>query len=257
MNSLLSLIVPVFNEGDNLRPFLDEVAKDVPAPYELLIVYDFDEDSTVPAARRIMEQDEFWSRTIRLVKNNVHRGPSGALRTGFKQAAGDMIVVSMADRSDDLSQIKDMVNCYRAGADIVAPSRYCEGGRQQINTIKAWIPRWIGNILHLLTGLNTHDSTNSFRFYSRRVLSAFPLVSTHSFSVTLEILAKAHCLNFQVKEIPTEWRVRQVGTSKFPFISSLGSYLPWFFIGIMKNRFISLPLSWRRRLIGAPDPAQV
>ena len=80
----LSVVIPAYNEGENIAPTLDRLEQSIAVPHEILIVYDFDGDTTLPAVRPRLEQHPNW----RLVKNDVVRGPSGALRTGFKHAAG-------------------------------------------------------------------------------------------------------------------------------------------------------------------------
>lgn len=246
----LTVVIPVYNEGENIGLTLDQLHANMPVPYELLIVYDFDGDSTLPVVRPLLEQHSNW----RLVKNDVARGPSGALRTGFKYASGRRVLVVMADLCDDFTQIKDLVTLVPDVADVACPSRYCEGGHQALdNPIKLWAPRTAGRLLRLLAGLATHDPTNSFKLYSTALLDDLRLGSTVSFSVTIEIVAKAHCLGYRIVEIPTTWRDRQFGKSNFKVGRSLVAYFPWFCLMMLRGRLIRLPTSWFRAWFGPGD----
>lgn len=232
---MLSVVVPVYNEGENIAEFLAELARHVRPPYEVLVVHDRDDDDTLPVLAALRAADPAGLASVRTVKNTVHRGPSGALRSGFAAAAGTHVLVAMADLSDDLSQVEALREAARRGAAVVCPSRYCPGGEQRLKSIRASIPRWASLTLRALTGIPTHDATNSFRLYSRGLLGSLELRSTHSFSVTLEILAKAYWRDAAIVEVPTVWNDRRHGVSKFPFVSSLATYLPWFFMALAKG----------------------
>src|SRR5205085_822009 len=154
-------------------------------------VYDYDEDTTLPVLKEL--QREYTQ--LGLVKNELARGPSGALRAGFAQARAPSVLVTMADLCDDVSQIPRLLQLAKAGADLVVPSRYCPGGEQQLReSLKVKAPRTAGRLIKAIAGLPTYDPTNSFKLYSATMLGDMRLKSTVSFSVTLEIVAKAHCL---------------------------------------------------------------
>src|SRR5205823_3733823 len=89
--------------------------------------------------------------------------------------------------------------------------------------------------------------------YSTPLLEALRLTSTVSFSVTLEIVAKAHCLGYRIVEIPTTWRDRRFGKSNFKVGRSLVAYFPWFCLMMLRGRPIRLPVSWFRAWIGPGD----
>jgi dolichol-phosphate mannosyltransferase len=244
----LTVVIPVYNEGDNIGPTLDRLERTVPVPHEVLIVYDFDGDTTLPVVRPRLDDHLHW----RLIKNDVARGPSGALRTGFQQARGGRVLVVMADLCDDLSQIDQLLSLVPAVADVACPSRYCKGGRQEFQGggLKLWAPKTAGRLLRLFAGLPTSDPTNSFKLYSKRLLDDLRLTSTVSFSVTIEIVAKAHCLGYRIIEIPTTWLDRQFGKSNFKVGRSLVTYFPWFCLMMLRGRLIRLPASWFRAGFG-------
>ena len=150
----------------------------------------------------------------------------------------------MADLCDDHSQISEMMHLMKGNVGVISPSRYCKGGEHQLeNSFKKFVPLIAGKLLKLLTKVSTSDPTNSYKLYSRTLLNSINLSSTTSFSVTLEIVVKASCLNFSIVEIPTVWRKRESGVSNFKIWRSIVTYLPWFLIAMLNAKFISLPKS--------------
>ena len=247
----LSVVIPVYNEGLNIGNTLRALRENVKQPYEVLVVYDFDEDTTVPAVRALQPQFE----NVSLLKNTICRGPSGAIRSGMETASAPRILVAMADMCDDFTQIPALMDLVPARADIVCPSRYCRGGQQQLPpSLKKFAPRLAGALLKLLLGWDTHDPTNSYKLYSAAMLRQMALTSTVSFSITLEIVAKAHCLGYRITEIPTTWADRTQGRSNFKFGRSLVTYMPWFLLALLRNRLLPVPTRILRSWLAPKAP---
>ncbi len=242
MRPSLSIVIPVYNEAANITETLRSIKKNVPVSHEIIVIYDHHGDTTLPILRRFSRTN----KNVRVVKNTVAKGPSGALRTGFLIARSSRILVTMADLCDDLTQVQTLLALVPKHADIACPSRYSKHGRQELKSspIKVWIPRTAGFLLNLLTGLPTYDPTNSYKLYSTRLLRDIRLTSTVSFSVTLEIIAKAHVLGYRIVEIPTIWADRQHGKTNFKLGRSLVPYSKWFCLALFRNRFFHLPVSW-------------
>ena len=242
----LSVVIPVYNEAENIRLTLDALRGRLPESHEILVVYDRDDDSTLLALREAAPQHP----ALRVVKNDIARGPSGALRTGIRESRGERVLVMMADLSDDIESFPRLLSLVPDTADIACPSRYCEGGRQELrSSLKVWAPRSAGRLMRWVCGLNTVDPTNSHKLYRGDLVRSLPLTSTVSFSVTLEIVAKAHCLGCRIVEIPTVWRDRMHGKTNFKLGRSLVTYTPWLLLALFNGRFLRLPAAWRRRLI--------
>jgi glycosyltransferase involved in cell wall biosynthesis/SAM-dependent methyltransferase len=224
---LVSVVIPVYNEGPNIQVCvrrLTEALTDV--PHELLVCYDFDEDSTLPALAAMHDKPA----TVRLVKNTLGKGVANALIAGFAAARGDVIITSMADLSDPPSVIPLMAAKVREeSADIVSGSRYMPGGSQTGGPrLKTLMSRTAGLSLHYVGGLPTHDATTNFRAYSRRLLEDVAVESVRGFEVGLELTTKAHLLGYRVDEVPSTWTDREAGTSKFDLVGWLPAYLHWY-----------------------------
>jgi dolichol-phosphate mannosyltransferase len=228
--SQLSVVVPVYNEGENIEGVLRRFMTAVKTrPLEILVVYDFDGDSTVPVVQRLQQEIP----EVRLVRNTLGRGVLNAIRTGFASTTGSHVLVMMADGSDEAEDVDAMVAKARAGADLVAAARYARGGRQLGGPLlKRLMSRTAGLSLHWLGGVPTHDSTSNFKLYSRRLLQAVQIESRAGFELALELTVKAYALGLQIAEVPTTWRDRTAGESRFRLTKWLPHYLRWYGYGM-------------------------
>lgn len=235
----LSIVIPVYNEPENIIETIKEIKKKIKTKNEIIVVYDSNKDTTIPVLRKLCTKN----KNILPTKNTIAKGPSGAIRTGIKRARSDLVLVTMADLCDNLSQVDRMVRLAITKADLVSPSRYVRGGKQELDApLKVGFPKFAGYLLNLLAGIKTVDPTNSYKLYTKRVLNRIHLSSKTSFSVTLEIIVKTHLLGGTVYEIPTVWKDRQHGKTNFKLVSSLISYTPWFLLALFKNRLFDV--SW-------------
>jgi dolichol-phosphate mannosyltransferase len=224
-NPELTLVVPVYNEDANILGVLRGLEGSTSAAKEILVVYDSDEDTTVPVVRAHL--DEFPA--VRLEKNNLGPGVLNALRSGFAAARGTWIIVTMADGSDDPREIESMLASARNGADLVAASRYMPGGRQVGGPwIKSLLSRAAGWSLSVLGRLPIHDPTSNFKLYSKRFLDSAKVESTAGFELALELSVKAAAGGWKMSEVPTTWRDRTAGQSRFKLWSWLPHYLRWY-----------------------------
>jgi dolichol-phosphate mannosyltransferase len=229
----LALIVPVYNEAENLPALLAEIERFIPQPFVLHVVYDFDEDTTVPVARALAKERS-W---LRLVRNRYGRGVVAAIRTGFYEVKEGPALVIMADLSDDLTIVPRLIELYRRGNRIVCPSRYVRGGLQLGGPLfKRVLSRVAGLSLRLLTGFPTHDATNNFRLYDAALVNELGIESTGGFELALELTAKAHRQGVKIAEVPSTWRDRTAGQSQFKLMKWLPKYLYWYAYALCGGR---------------------
>jgi glycosyltransferase involved in cell wall biosynthesis len=227
---VLDFIMPVYNEGANVGRALEEIYTHVPLPKRVIIVYDFDEDDTVPAVRAIAHRYP----GVELLKNALGRGVLNAIRAGIAAARAEVVVITMADLSDDLAVVPRMVELIRdRGYDIVCASRYMRGGRQIGGPrLKGFLSRAAGVSLYWLAGMPTHDATNAFRAYRRDLLRETTIESRGGFEYSLEITAKAWAAGRRITEVPSTWRDRSAGASRFRLTAWLPHYLRWYFFAL-------------------------
>lgn len=221
----LSIVIPVYNEAENIAPSLRRIADVVRTPHEVLVVYDFDEDTTVPVVRRLQRE----LQRVRLHRNPLGRGVLNAMKAGIDAAEGEFVLITMADGSDEVELVDSMVSLGRAGADLVAASRYMRGGRQHGGPLlKRTMSRAAGLSLYYVGGVPIHDATNNFKMYSRRLLDDVVIESTGGFELAIELSVKATLMGRRLAEVPTTWRDRTAGESRFRLRAWLPLYLRWY-----------------------------
>jgi glycosyltransferase involved in cell wall biosynthesis len=218
-------VIPAYNEGGQLVPVLERIAENVTLPFETLVVYDQPDDTTAPAAQAFADGD----RRVRPVLNTYGKGPANAIRFGIDSAEGDVVVVTMADGSDDPRQIDELTRLVERGVVIAAASRYAPGGQQVGGPfVKSTLSRLAGRSLYWFGRVGTRDATNSFKAYSRNFVQAVGVDSREGFELGLELTAKARRLRLPVAEIPTIWLERQSGLSNFKLIAWIPRYFRWY-----------------------------
>jgi dolichol-phosphate mannosyltransferase len=221
----LSIVDPDYNEGDAVEPVLRALDAAVRTPHEIVVVYDFDEDTTVPVIRRLAAE----LPSIRGQRNDLGRGVLNAMRAGISGTSGRYVLITMADGSDEPDAVDSMVALARAGADVVAASRYMRGGRQIGGPLlKRTLSRAAGQTLHAFAGVPVHDATSNFKLYSRRLLDQVEIESEAGFELALELTVKATLAGRVLAEVPTTWRDRTSGTSNFRLRAWLPHYLRWY-----------------------------
>ncbi|GHT35900.1 polyprenol phosphate mannosyl transferase 1 (Ppm1) [Planctomycetales bacterium] len=223
---LCSILVPVYNEAENIRTVLSSLSEALKnEPHEIIIVYDFDEDNTLPAVRSMPD----CPSSVRLVKNDFGAGVVNALKKGFAAANGDTVVTMMADLSDNPQDIPAMLEKCRNGAAVVAGSRYMKDGKQLCKkSLKSFLSRTAGLSLHYIAGVKTHDATNNFRAYRADFLRSVNVESESGFEVALELTVKAHNAGLRIDEVPTVWQDRTAGKARFRLMKWLPAYLRWY-----------------------------
>lgn len=230
----LSIVLPVYNEGEAVTPVVRALAAGVHHRCEILVVYDFDEDTTVPVARGLAAE----LPEVRPLRNDLGRGVLNAMKAGMAAARAPYVLVSMADGSDEPEVVDSMLELARAGADVVAASRYMKGGHQVGGPIlKRTMSRMAGLSLYWFAGVPIHDPTSNFKLYSRRFLDSVTIESSAGFELALELSVKATLARRRLAEVPTTWRDRTSGQSNFKLRKWLPNYLHWYFVG-MRGRFV-------------------
>jgi dolichol-phosphate mannosyltransferase len=229
----LSIVVPVYNEGEAVEPVLRALDAGVRTPHEIVVVYDFDEDTTVPVVERLAAE----LPSIRGLRNDLGRGALNAMRAGIDGTAGRYVLITMADGSDEPEVVDSMVALARSGADVVAASRYVRGGHQVGGPLlKGTLSRAAGLSLHAFAGVPVHDATSNFKLYSRRLLDDLTIESSAGFELALELTVKATLAGRQLAEVPTTWRDRTSGSSNFKLRAWLPNYLHWY-LAAFRGRF--------------------
>jgi dolichol-phosphate mannosyltransferase len=244
VNPRVSVVIPAYNEGEAVVPFLDRICEAIALPAEVLVIYDSPDDTTVPFLSAYAEREE----RLRPLHNTYGRGPAQALRYGIDHAVADVVVVTMADGSDDPMQIDQLTRLVERGVVVACASRYMRGGQQVGGPwLKGRISRLAGVSLNTVGRVGTHDATNSFKAYSRQFVQRVGIESDAGFELGIELVAKARRLGLPVAEIPTIWLDRANGTSNFQAKAWIPRYLHWYLYALGLAGAKSGRVSARRR----------
>jgi dolichol-phosphate mannosyltransferase len=225
MSLAISVVIPAYNEGESIVPVLDRIFDAVQSECEILVVVDFEQDTTVPVLQAYSEHEP----RLKAVVSTYGRGPANAIRYGIDQVANPVIVVTMADGSDDPRQIDALARLVERGVVVAAASRYCASGQQVGGPLgKSLLSRTAGTSLGLLARVGTRDATNSFKAYSTEFIREVGIDSRSGFEIGLELTAKARRLRRPVAEVPTIWLDRTDGQSNFKLAEWIPRYLRWY-----------------------------
>jgi uncharacterized protein (TIRG00374 family) len=224
----LSVVVPAHNEEENIPMLLDRLVPALEgspetADFELIFVNDNSKDGTGALIDGYAAKDP----RIRAVHRTGSPGFGNAIKAGFKNASGSIIIPVMADLSDDPDDIKKLVRKIDEGYDIAYGSRFCKGGATYQYPWKKMIAnRLFNNTVRLVFGIRHRDVTNAFKAYRREVLDAIGIDNIHAngFDLTVEIPLKAHILGFRSAEVPVSWHDRKKGEAKLKLSENGGRY---------------------------------
>lgn len=200
MEQLISLVIPVYNEGEHLNRFLqliDSLA--LPAEKELVFVNDCSRDNS----KEILEQFSFRSRH-QIIHHEVNKGKGAALKTGIARASGNIVGIQDADFEYDPSEIHTLVEPLLADkADVVFGSRF-KRTHQVHRTIHYLGNRFLTLFSNLCSGLYLSDMETCYKFFRSDIIKNVNLESNR-FGFEPEITAKIAKLKLRVMEFPISY----------------------------------------------------
>jgi glycosyltransferase involved in cell wall biosynthesis len=207
MTPELSVVVPLYNEEESLRPLYEAITNAV-APlgvsYEIVFVDDGSRDGTVRTADEIARTDP----RVCLVKFRRNYGQTPAMAAGIAQASGEVIVTMDGDLQNDPADIGALLRKIDEGYDIVVGWRF----DRQDKLISRKIPSRIANrLIATVTGVPIKDNGCSLKAYRASLIKKIPLYSEmHRF-----IPAMASIAGPKIAEIKVQHHARQFGQSKY------------------------------------------
>lgn len=221
----LTVVIPARNECEVLEQTLSALVRHLSnIEHEILVVNDHSEDSTC----KIVEDFAKEHPRVRLVQNEDEGGFTNTLKCGFAQARGDAIVSFMADLCDDPATIPVMLAKFDEGYDVICASRYMSGGEKLGGrAIQSFFSRFVGLTIRVLAKIPTHDISNAFKMYRREVIQNMNIEEA-GFASSMEIAVKAFVKGYRITEVPTRWRGRTKGKSKFRVLKVYKDYLRWY-----------------------------
>jgi dolichol-phosphate mannosyltransferase len=212
----LSIVLPTYNESQNIVSVLDTIAETLPVDTaaEIIVVDDNSPDGTADIAshyaKKVLDNNKLH---VELIRRDARLGLSSAILTGVQSATGDVIVVMDGDFSHPPQIIPSIVKELQdSGYDIVVASRYIKGG-----SIRGWpfkrrlMSKGATKIAQYGLGIEVKDPVSGFFAFKRQIIEGVKFDAI-GYKMLLEILVKAK--GARVKEVPYTFTNRRTGTSK-------------------------------------------
>jgi dolichol-phosphate mannosyltransferase len=209
------LVLPTYNEAENLEAFVAAARAKLPASARVLIVDDSSPDGTGEIAARLAADDENVSVLHRQVKEGLGPAYIAGFRRALAEGAG-LVLEMDSDFSHDPAYLPRLLEAARR-ADVVIGSRYVPGGGvSDWGPLRKAISRGGSTYARLLLGVDVQDLTGGFKCFRREVLEAIDLdsVQARGYAFQVEMTYRAIRADFDVVEVPIVFRDRRAGTSK-------------------------------------------
>jgi glycosyltransferase involved in cell wall biosynthesis len=260
----LAILLPVMNEGINLKIMLKILRATVDVPHEVLVVCDTPDDDSIPVVEAMQEEYE----EVRVVHNTLGRGVINAIRAGVAAAKSDVILIFAADEVGPVLAIEDMLDLIREGHDFVSCTRYAHGGRRLGGSLVGGVmSRTANRLFGKIAGSALSDATTGIKMFRKSVFDKLALESKPvGWAVAFEMSIKAQMLGLKLAEVPIVSIDRLYGgKSTFKVGPWTVEYLRWFIWGAQhlhshpaQQPAVRIPRSvnWRGKTTVEPPPSE-
>jgi len=232
----LSVVMPVLNEGANLRVILPILKSIINTSHEVLVVYDIANDDSIPIVKSMQKN---YPR-LRLIYNRLGRGVINAIKSGVKESNGSYVLTIAADDIGPPLAINDMIALMDKGCDFVNGTRYSHGGKNAGGVfISRLLSTTANSIFRVLSGSSLTDPTFGVKMFKRSKFNELNLVSRPiGWAVSFEFAIKAQAAGWKLGEVPLISLNRLYGKGKSSFrLNWIAEYMNWFLFGIRKLLF--------------------
>ena len=212
----ISIIIPARNEEKVIIKTLESLKRKVNTSHEVIVIDDCSSDQTQKVVSAYIKNNH----NVNLVKTvNGKSGFSNAIKKGMKKAKTNTIVIVMADLCDDHKTIDKMYKLINEGWDVVCGSRYMENGNKLGGPrLQGILSPLVCKTLYYLTGIPTKDASNAFKMYRKNPLNNLNFSADSGVELSMYLILQAFFKGYKITEIPTKWKGRTIGVSKFKFI---------------------------------------
>ena len=207
---LITVIMPAYNEGSGIYENICETAQVLEKEgdrYEIIVVNDGSTDNTLEEAKRAANE----VNNLKIVNCSVNGGKGHAVKTGFNEAEGDLVVFLDADLDLHPKQIRNLVDVLgEKQVDVVIGSKKHPESQLNYPLSRKIISNIYAFILWILFRLPLRDTQTGLKLYKYEVLKrVFPKILCKKYAFDLEILANAHHLGYKIEEVPVQLHFRR------------------------------------------------
>ncbi len=205
----LSILIPVYNEAETIAAVVEQV-RAVPLDVEVIAIDDCSADGSGDVLEGLLKS----RRIHRLVRHPVNRGKGAAIRSGIKEASGDVIVIQDADLEYDPAELPLLLKPIKEGkADAVYGSRF-QGGPHRV--LYFW--HMVGNSLltllsNMFTNLNLTDMETCYKLVKADLMKRLPLTANR-FGIEVELTARLSQAQARIWELPISYSGRTYAEGK-------------------------------------------
>ena len=203
----ISLVMPAYNEADNIEPMVAEATPALEAntdSYEIIVVDDGSADETAAVTRRVMETHPH----VRLVEHPVNKGFGAAVFSGFTSAEKDWIFYTDADRQFVLSELERFVP-YMDKADLIAGYR----APRRDPFLRVFYGKGWSALCTLVFGYTVRDVDCGFKLFRHEIIESLaPQIASRGATFSIEWLVRAKRAGYRFVELPVSHRPRVAGS---------------------------------------------
>ena len=229
----LDIIIPVYNEDENIVRLLKALEDEIVCNFRVLICYDSESDKTL----KYVKNKNIINKEILLIKN-PKQGPNSAIIEGINSSKAEIILIYMADDFDNIKLINNMINLIERGNELIIPSRFITGGKMLgAKKIKKMITIVGSYLIYYFARIPFKDCTNAFKMFSANLKDKIKLDSTTGFTFAMELTTKSYLSNLKIIEIPSIWIENKNRKSNFKIFKWLPYYIYWLMYSMIKNLF--------------------
>lgn len=205
-NNMISIVIPVYNEEDNLPELfrrLFSVMENLKRPYEVILINDGSKDSSLP----LMLKERKNHPSLRIIDFNGNFGQHTAIIAGFKSSRGNQIITLDADLQNPPEEIPRIISLLDSGHDVVGTIRQ----KRKDSFFRRYASRLVNRIMNSVTGFSLHDYGCMLRGYSRGIIDI--INECGEVSTFIPALAQKFAVN--PIEIEVSHSARTKGESKY------------------------------------------
>ncbi|QQE12878.1 glycosyltransferase family 2 protein [Planctomycetota bacterium] len=193
----LTVVIPVFNEVNTIEMILDRVQA-VEVDKEIILVDDYSTDGTRDKLKELEEKHE----NVRTAFHTYNQGKGAALRTGFKEARGDLVIIQDADLEYDPQDYHKLLAPFEnSDADVVYGSRFAGGECHRVlyywHSVGNTFLTWLSN---MFTNINLTDMETCYKVFKREIIQDID-IKENRFGFEPEITAKVARRNCRIYEV--------------------------------------------------------